>query len=212
MRRYLDRVIHLSALAPLLVLVYYWFFANLVNPIQTITQFSGKAGLVLLTLCLACTPLNTLFGWKWAVALRKPLGLYAFLYVAMHLLIFVVLDYGLDMGLIQEAIVEKRYVLAGLAAFFLLTPLALTSTRTAMRRLGRNWKRLHWLIYPAGVLAVLHYLWLAKDPRQPLLFGTILAALLMLRLPPLRGAIAHARWRRVAQRNADNSESAERSV
>jgi sulfoxide reductase heme-binding subunit YedZ len=195
--------IHIAALVPLLVLAYYWFFANLVNPIQSVTQFSGKAGLILLSLCLACTPLNTLFGWKWAIGLRKPLGLYAFLYVAIHLLIFVVLDYGLDLALIQEAVLEKRYILAGLAALLLLTPLALTSTRAAMRRLGRNWKRLHYLIYPAGILAVLHYLWLAKDPRQPLLFGAILAILLVLRLPPLRRRIARLRPRSTVRRPAD---------
>ncbi|NJM07472.1 sulfoxide reductase heme-binding subunit YedZ [Candidatus Gracilibacteria bacterium] len=195
MRRFLAPLIHIAGLAPLLVLWYYWFFANLVNPIQTLTQFSGKTGLVLLSFCLACTPLNTLLGWKWAIGLRKPLGLYAFFYAALHLLIFVVLDYGLDLALIQEAVLEKRYVLAGFAAFLLLTPLALTSTRAAMRRLGRNWKRLHWLIYPAGMLAVLHYLWLSKDPRQALIFGAILATLLILRLPPLRRSIVRLRSR-----------------
>lgn len=170
-----------------------------VNPIQDLTLRTGYAGLVLLMLCLACTPAATLFGWNWAVALRKPLGLYSFLYVCLHLLVFVVADYGLDWNLIRQAVAEKRYVVAGFAAFLLLLPLALTSSRWAMRRLGRWWKRLHWLIYPGGVLAVFHFLWLSKVPTEPLLFGGVLVVLLALRVPPLR------RWLRSRRTTARRS-------
>lgn len=184
--------VHPLSLLPLALLIFDALAGRLsVNPIQELTQRTGLAALVLLILSLACTPLNRLLGWKWAVALRKPLGLYSFLYVCLHLLIFFVVDYGLDQGLIIQAIVEKRYVLAGLASFLLLLPLALTSTRGAQRRLGRWWRRLHWLVYPAAILAVLHFLWLSKTVREPLIYGAILAALLAVRA--LRMARAPAR-------------------
>lgn len=154
-----------------------------VNPIQDLILRTGKAGLVLLWLTLACTPLKRLTGWKWLMALRKPLGLYSFLYVSLHLVAFAVVDFGLDLALISQEIAEKRYVLAGIASFGLLLPLALTSTKTAQRRLGHWWRPLHRLIYPAAMLAALHYLWLAKVPREPLIFVAILGGLLMLRLP-----------------------------
>src|SRR5690606_27212959 len=129
--------------APLVVGIWDLARGNLsVNPIQDITHRSGYTALVLLVLSLACTPASALLGQKWALKLRRPLGLYAFLYAAVHLLIFVALDYGLDLGLIWAAIAEKRFVLAGLAAFLLLVPLAPTSTKGWQRRLGRRWKLL----------------------------------------------------------------------
>lgn len=175
--------VHIGSLAPLALL-----FADLstVNPIQAITQHSGRTAIILLMLCLAVTPLNLLLGWKWVVGLRKPLGLYSFLYVCLHLLTFAVLDYGLDGGLIWQAVVEKRYVLAGFAGFLLLLPLAITSTKGWQKRLGKRWKPLHRLIYPAAILAILHFLWLSKISRDPLTYGAIVAALLAVRLPPLR--------------------------
>ena len=189
--QWLRIAVHPLSLLPLALLIFDFAFNRLsVNPIQDLTLRTGKPALVLLLLCLACTPLKTLFGWKWVVALRKPLGLYSFLYVCLHLVIFVAVDYGLDAGLIGEAIAEKRYVLAGFAAFLLLLPLALTSTKGSMRRLGHWWKRIHWLIYPAALLAVLHFLWLSKIPFEPLLFGAALLALLALRLPALKGWLA----------------------
>jgi sulfoxide reductase heme-binding subunit YedZ len=175
--------VHL-ALLPLALLVFDAVTGRLsANPIQDTTLRTGKAALALLMLSLACTPLNRLLGWKWAVALRKPLGLYSFLYVCLHLLVFAVADYRLDAALIGQAIAEKRYILAGLASFALLLPLALTSTRGAMRRLGRWWRRLHRLVYAAAALAVLHYLWLSKVWREPALWGAVLIVLLLARLP-----------------------------
>ncbi|WP_245860507.1 sulfite oxidase heme-binding subunit YedZ [Candidatus Chloroploca asiatica] len=163
-----------------------------VNPIQELILRTGKPALVLLIASLACTPLNLLFGWKWIMAARKPLGLYSFGYIVLHLFLFVVVDYSLDLDLISQAIREKRYILAGMAAFLLLVPLALTSNGAAMRRLGRWWRRLHRLVYLAAILAVLHYLWLAKVIREPVIFGIILLALLALRLPIIRRALL---WR-----------------
>lgn len=189
---FLDVLVHVGSLAPLALVVN--DYQTSINPIQDITSHTGKTAIILLVLSLACSPLNMLFGWKRVSAFRKPLGLYAFMYVALHLLTFVYLDYGLDWGLISNAISEKRYVLVGFSAFLLLLPLALTSTKWAMKRLGKNWKRLHRLVYLAAPLAVLHYLWLVKaDYRQPLLFGLIVAVLLVFRLPAVRRTIAHVR-------------------
>lgn len=200
-------IVHLGSLAPLAYLLWDYFTNRLsVNPIQDITFRTGKDALVLLVLSLACTPVNMLLGFKEALKVRRALGLYAFLYVTLHLLTFVWLDYGLDPGLIYEAIFEKRYALVGFAAFLILLPLALTSTRGWQKRLGKNWKRLHWGAYLAGGLAVLHYVWLVKsDIREPLTYGAVVALLLFVRIPIVRQTIAQWRGRlaqRLQQRNA----------
>lgn len=197
---------HVGALLPLALLLWdYWFYQLGPNPIQEITLRTGKPALVLLVLSLACTPLNTLLGWKQVLPLRRPLGLYAFLYVCLHLLIFVWLDYGLDPELLAEAIFEKRYALAGFAAFLLLLPLAVTSTKWAMRKLGKNWKRLHRLVYVAAVLAIIHYLWLVKSIHtEPLVFAAIVIGLLLMRVGPIKQKVL--RWRRsLAQKWANAS-------
>ena len=180
----LQWVTHLGALAPLAVLLYLFITDGLtVNPIQDITLRTGKAALVLLVLSLACTPLNTLFGWRAALKLRRPLGLYGFGYVLLHLLTFIGLDYGFDLELIEADLLEKRYILVGFASFLLLIPLALTSTKGWQRRLGKAWKALHKGVYLAVPLAVIHYVWLVKsDVREPLAYGAIVAALLLVRL------------------------------
>ncbi len=186
---------HLGAAAPLALLIYDTLNNRLsVNPIQDLTLRTGLAALVVLVLSLAVTPLNILFQFRELVPLRKVLGLWAFVYALLHLLIFAVVDYGLDWSLISGAIGEKRYVLVGFAAFLLLLPLALTSTRWAMRRLGKRWKPLHQLVYVAAALAVFHFFLLVKaDVREPLVYGAILAVLLALRLPPVRRALARKR-------------------
>lgn len=192
---WLYSLVHPAALFPLAWLMWDIATNNLsFNPIQDITHRTGKAAIILLVLSLACTPANMLFGWKKVTALRKPLGLYAFLYVALHLTTFGV-DYGFSWSLISEAIIEKRYVLVGFVAFLLLVPLALTSTKYAMKRLGKNWKRLHYLVYLIAPLAVFHYLWLSKDSRQPWLFGAIVIGLLVLRLPMVKRLIVSVRSR-----------------
>lgn len=193
---------HIGALLPLAFLI--WGYATnqlSVNPIQEITFRTGKYALILLVLSLACTPINTVFGFKQVIPLRRWLGLYAFFYVCLHLLTFVGLDYGFAFDLIMQEIAEKRYVLVGLAAFLLLLPLAITSTRGWMRRLGKNWKRLHRVVYAAALLAVLHYTWVVKsDVREPLIYGGIIMLLLVLRIPRVRRGISTWRQRRKEQR------------
>ena len=105
-----------------------------------------------------------------ALRVRRPLGLYAFLYASLHFATFVWLDYGLDLELLRQAIFDQRYVLAGFAAGLLMLVLAVTSTRGWQKRMGKNWKRLHRLVYLAAALAVLHFFWLVKgDWRRPAL-------------------------------------------
>lgn len=189
---WLRALVHLGALAPLFFIVLDNYRYNLTaNPIQEITVRTGKAALVLLVLSLACTPLNTVFGFREAIRVRRALGLYGFVYVALHLAIFVVLDYGVNLQLIGQAIVEKYYVIAGFVAFLILVPLAITSTRGWMHRLGRRWKSLHKLVYLAVPIAVLHFALLVKSlgsRPEPLIFGAIVLGLLALRLPAIRRA------------------------
>ena len=187
-RHWLQILAHVGALIPLALLV--WGYAQnqlTANPIREITLRTGRVALVLLLLSLACTPVTILFRFKPALKLRRPLGLYAFLYASLHLLTFVGLDYGFDFSLIVPEVREKRIVQVGILAFLLLLPLAITSTRGWMRRLGKNWRRLHRLVYLAAVAVVIHFVWVAKgDIRRPLRYGAVLALLLLIRVPPIR--------------------------
>ena len=184
---------HLLALVPLLVLVWDYFSNNLTyNPIREITLRTGRTALLFLVGSLAVTPVSALFGWAAVRRLRRPLGLYAFLYALLHFLTFAGLDYGFDWTLLRGALFENRYALVGLAAFVLLIPLAITSTNGWVRRLGgRRWRRLHQLVYIAALLAVLHYVWLVKaDIRVPLAYGAVVVVLLLLRLPFVRQVLS----------------------
>ncbi len=189
---------HLGALFPLAWLLWDAYAGHLsVNPIQDITFRTGRPAFILLILSLACTPVYILTGWRGVIGIRRLLGLYAFFYATLHFLVFVGLDYGFDWALLQEAIFEKRYALVGFAAWLILVPLAITSTQHWMRRLGRRWKSLHRTAYLAGVLAVVHFLWLVKgDYRRPVAWGLLLALLLLVRIPPIRRAIVRLRNRR----------------
>jgi sulfoxide reductase heme-binding subunit YedZ len=205
-RAWLPILTHVGALLPLTRLIWNFFHDQLTaNPIQYITFQTGKSALVLLVLTLACTPLNTIFELKRVVGLRKTLGLYAFLYATLHFLTFVGLDYQFDPELLKEAIFKKRYALVGFAAFLSLLPLAITSTKGWMRRLGKNWKRLHRLIYLAGLLVVIHFVWLVKsDVREPLAYGAIVLLLLAMRLKTVRRAIVNLRERLATRRRGYN--------
>ncbi|MCK4976213.1 MAG: ferric reductase-like transmembrane domain-containing protein, partial [Anaerolineales bacterium] len=108
------------------------------NPIQAVTLRTGKTALVLLVLTLAVTPINTLFGFRQLLKVRRALGLYTFLYISIHFAIFIGLDYVFDLELILEAIFEKRFALIGFITGLIMLPLALTSTRWWMKRLGKN--------------------------------------------------------------------------
>ncbi len=195
-------IVHTAALIPLIWMLYDWWsyqigpdcsalYPTCTNWIRDITLRTGMSALILLTLSLACTPLSLLTGWRLVVPLRKPLGLYTFFYVCLHLSIFVFLDYGGDLAWIWEELTMRRYAIAGMAAFALLVPLAATSTNWAQRKLGgQNWKRLHQLVYLIAGLALLHYFWLVKESYTwPIFFGVIIGVLLLMRLPVVKKAI-----------------------
>jgi sulfoxide reductase heme-binding subunit YedZ len=194
--------VHLGALFPLAWLLWDFSTDNLTaNPIQAMTLRTGKAAIVLLVLTLSVTPFYTVTGFKPILPIRRTLGLYTFLYVSIHFLIFIGVDYGFNLTLLKGAIFEKRYALVGFAAGLMLLPLAITSTRGWMKRLGRRWKQLHRLVYLASLLAVFHYIWLVKsDIRQPLIFGTVVVLLLIARIPRVRKRLSDLR-RRVVDRS-----------
>jgi len=196
-RHWFRLVAHTAALLPLAILI--WDFSQnrlTVNPIQAVQLRTGKYALVLLVITLASSPISRLFGSRHILALRRPLGLYSFMYVSLHFLNFLVLDYRFDFSLIWEDLLEKRFAVSGLAAFLLLVPLAITSTRGWIVRLGKRWGNLHRLIYPAAVLAVIHYIWQVKaDIREPLVYGIIVLLLLLIRLPLIRDTLAGFRDR-----------------
>ena len=186
--RVVKTAVFAAALVPLALLVARAFIGDLgANPVETITHTTGEWTLRLLLATLAITPLRHLTGWIWLVRLRRMAGLFAFFYLMVHFSTYVVLDASLDVGYIVEDVADRLYITAGFAAFLMLVPLAATSTNAMVRRLGPlRWRRLHRLVYGAGVCGVLHYLWLVKaDMREPLVYAAILALLLVARLPPV---------------------------
>lgn len=154
------------------------------NPIETVIHHFGFWGLALLLVTLAVTPLRRLTGENTLVKVRRPLGLFAFFYLTLHMLSYVGLDQFFAWSYIVEDVVERPFISVGFLAYLLLLPLALTSTRGWIRRLGRNWTRLHRLVYVAAGLGVLHFYWRVKaDEPDPLVLGAVLAVLLAARLP-----------------------------
>lgn len=177
-------VAHGLALLPFVLLVRAaWTDALGADPVAAITHATGDWALRLLLLGLAITPLRHLLGQAWPVRFRRLVGLYAFFYACLHLATYLALDLAGYWPQFLEDVAKRPYITLGLAAWGLLLPLALTSTRGWMRRLGRRWGQLHRLVYVAALLAVLHFAWLVKaDLREPLLYGAILAVLLGFRL------------------------------
>jgi len=160
------------------------------NPIEELEHQTGLAALRLLLATLAVSPLRRL-GWRSIAPFRRRLGLFAFAYVAAHFTIWAAVDNGLDWPTLLEDIGKRPYVTVGFTAFVLLVPLAFTSTRAWVRRLGKRWVALHRLVYPAAALAVIHWVWLVKkDVREPLEYGAALAILLAMRAWPRLRALA----------------------
>ncbi|HID48095.1 MAG TPA: sulfoxide reductase heme-binding subunit YedZ [Chromatiales bacterium] len=149
------------------------------NPFEALTSESGEWTLRFLLLTLLMTPLRAILQQPWPLRLRRMLGLFTFFYAVFHLTTYLWLDQFFDWQEIGTDILKRPFITAGMLAFTLLVPLALTSTRAMMRRLGRRWKPLHRSIYLIGILAVLHYLWLVKaDLREPLIYAGLLTILL----------------------------------
>ena len=153
------------------------------EPVERLQQETGEWALRFLALTLAVTPARRLLGWSWALRYRRMLGLFAFFYAALHLANFIGLDHFFAFGDIAEDIFERPWITIGMVSFLLLVPLAVTSTRGWIRRLGgRRWNRLHQLIYLAAAGGTLHFfLAVKKDLREPLIYAAIFAALLGIR-------------------------------
>ncbi|KAA3662304.1 MAG: sulfoxide reductase heme-binding subunit YedZ [Chloroflexi bacterium] len=196
-------VTHIGSLIPLAVLIWEYQTGRLgVDLVREILFHTGTTSLVLLVLSLAATPLNILFGWKQLLPLRKPLGLYAFFYVSLHLLTFLWLDYGFIWEFIVEGVLEQRFVLVGTAAFLLLVPLAVTSNRWSQRKLGKKWKQLHKLVYVIIILSLIHFFWLVKNVYvEPTIYAVIVGGLLLTRVRPIRQQLARRRQHRKSQRS-----------
>lgn len=183
--RAIKPLLFLACLTPLARLLWLTVMGGLgANPIEFITRSTGTWTLVGLLVTLGVTPLRRLTGWNGLIRFRRMLGLFAFFYACLHFTTYIWLDQFFDPASIVKDIAKRPFITVGFSAFVLLLPLAATSTQKMMRRLGRNWQRLHRLVYLIALLGVLHYLWLVKkDIAQPLVYGAILLVLLALRLP-----------------------------
>jgi len=177
-------LIFLSALAPLGRLAWKAFHDGLgANPVEVITHSTGDWTLILILTTLSITPLRKLTKQYWLIGVRRMIGLFAFFYGCLHFTTYIWLDKSFDVHEMIKDVYKRPFITAGFTAFVLLIPLALTSTKGWIRRLGKNWQRLHRLIYVTGIAAVIHYIWLVKaDLRKPLQYAFVLAVLLLYRV------------------------------
>ncbi len=189
-----------------------------INPIQDLEQILGRIAIYWMVAALAVTPLYTLTGLRDLPNRRRAVGLYAFMYTCLHLLVFFGLDYGFNFGQIWSLVTGKVYLMVGVLAVLLLIPLAVTSFDYFIRKMGKNWKRLHWLVYPAVVVSILHYglaqkgdiFTLRGNIARPVFWLVLTFVLLAMRLPPVRRWVSGTRrkltvrFRRLPQANKIN--------
>jgi sulfoxide reductase heme-binding subunit YedZ len=200
----LQLAVHLAGWFPLALIIYDYFNQNLTaNPIQAVEQRTGIQALTFLMASLACTPLVAITGWKSLTLRRKALGNYGFMYAALHVFTFFVIDYGLDLGAVWRDVGTKIYIILGAAAFLMLLPVAVTSFRYWMKRMGKQWKQLHRLVYLISPLIIFHFILVVKGSLlrlqgnliQPLLYGGIVILLLIIRIPVIKRVIINLRTR-----------------
>ena len=153
------------------------------DPIKEAENELGLAALIFIIASIGCTPAKRLWSWTWAMRVRRELGLFAFFYAMLHFASYFV-DQSFDGGAIVADIVQRPFITVGFAALVLLTPLAVTSTKGSVKRLGYvRWQQIHWLVYPVGVLASIHFVWRVKrDVSQPLTYALVVAVLLAIRV------------------------------
>jgi sulfoxide reductase heme-binding subunit YedZ len=191
--RWIKVFVFLACLVPVARLAWKAFHDGLgANPIQVITFSTGTWTLVYLLTTLSITPLRRLTGQLWLIQLRRMIGLFAFFYACLHFTTYIWLDKFFDVHEMVKDVAKRPFITAGFTAFVLLIPLAITSTRGMIVRLGgKNWQRLHRLIYVSATAGVVHYIWLVKkDVRVPVIFACVLGTLLLYR-------IVTGLWRRV---------------
>jgi sulfoxide reductase heme-binding subunit YedZ len=176
----------LLACVPFLRLFIFAYFDQLgANPLEAITRNTGDWTLYLLCITLSITPLRRLTGWTWLIALRRMMGLFTFFYASLHFLAFLWFDHFFDVQAMLLDVVKRPFIAMGFATFLLLLPLAITSTNSMMRKLGKRWKTLHQLIYLIIIMGLLHFWWMRAGKQnfaQPLLISVIALILLGSRL------------------------------
>jgi len=199
-------------LVPLAQLLYNGYIGDLgANPIETITRFTGSWALIMLLASLTVTPLRRITGWNELIKFRRMLGLFAFFYAALHFATYMVLDLYFDLPAIAKDILKRPYVTVGFTALVLMIPLAVTSTAGMIRRLGKRWQQLHYLVYAIAILGVVHFYWLVKaDISRPAQYGAVLALLLGYRLavkwaPAIVGSNRSSRSKRSTGRTIGNT-------
>ena len=180
----LKPIVFLAALGPLGLLAWNGLHNNLgANPIEEITHQTGLWTLILLLVTLSITPLRRLTSLNWLIQYRRMIGLFAFFYGCLHLTTYLWLDQSFDFQAIIKDVYKRPFITAGFTAFVLMVPLALTSTKGWIRRLGKRWQLLHRLIYFSAAAGVFHFIWLVKkDLREPLIYATVFGALMVTRV------------------------------
>jgi sulfoxide reductase heme-binding subunit YedZ len=183
-RRAAKVVVFLAALVPVALLVRGVLTGGLgVNPAETIQLQTGRWALKFLLLSLAVTPARRLTGWNPLIQFRRMLGLFAFFYAALHFISYWAFDLTFAFGAMFADVAKRPFITVGFAAFLLLVPLALTSTKGWIRRLGRRWAQLHRLVYVAAILGAIHFAWKVKVfTGDPVIYAAVLAALLGFRV------------------------------
>jgi methionine sulfoxide reductase heme-binding subunit len=178
-------LISLNAFVPLILFAFDGIRGNLgTNPIEFFLRTTGVLTLIFLLITLSVTPLRKLFGWNSLIKYRRMLGLYAFFYVCLHLMTYSIFDKSLSVSAIAGDVFQRPFIAIGMLAFFLLIPLAITSTNAMIKKLGgKNWAKLHKLSYLIAILGVLHFYMIVKsDITYPAIFGFVLAVLLGFRV------------------------------
>jgi len=184
MKKYFKSVIFFLSSIPFIIIIAKIFLDQLgPEPIKEITHHTGEWTLLFLVFTLSMSPLKRFTNLNIWISIRRMLGLFAFFYASLHMFTYVGLDYQFDLSAISKDILTKKFIFVGFVAWFLMIPLALTSSKKMMSVLRKNWKKLHRLIYLISILGVIHFLWLVKkDLTEPLIYLLIIIILLILRI------------------------------
>ena len=184
MNNFLKPGVLILSLVPFLIIINKIYFNQLgPEPVKEITHHTGEWTLIFICLTLVMSPLQRLTNLLIWIKIRRTLGLFVFFYATLHMLTYVVIDYRLDFQSISKDILTKKFIFVGFAAWVLLIPLALTSSRKAVLFLKDKWKKIHRLIYLIAILGVVHFIWLVKkDLTEPLIYALILLVLLLFRI------------------------------
>ena len=189
MKKYYKPSIFFLSLIPFFLILYKIIFNKLgPEPVKEITHFTGEWTLLFVIFTLSMSPLKQITKLNIWISFRRMLGLFLFFYATLHMLTYVVIDYRLDLQSISKDIITKKFIFVGFAAWILLLPLALTSSKKAIIYLKDKWKKLHRLIYLISIFGIIHFIWLVKkDLTEPLIYATIVVILLLFRFNTKKG-------------------------